>query len=117
MKLTLKPLKNTLISSVAAATLMTSSLSADCTYQLFSISSIKGTQITEFIDQLSDECSFSVIVTDPEAEKLLSKELNKTNLKNLTIDEVLDLVLKENNLFYKLENNILHISYLSNKDI
>ena len=115
MKLTLKPLKNTLISSVAAATLMTSSLSADCTYQLFSISSIKGTQITEFIDQLSDECSFSVIVTDPEAEKLLSKELNKTNLKNLTIDEVLDLVLKENNLFYKLENNILHISYLVTK--
>ncbi len=115
MKLTLKPLKNTLISSVAAATLMTSSLSADCTYQLFSISSIKGTQITEFVDQLSDECSFSVIVTDPEAEKLLSKELNKTNLKNLTIDEVLDLVLKENNLFYKLENNILHISYLVTK--
>jgi general secretion pathway protein D len=115
MKLTLKPLKNTLISSVAAATLMASSLSADCTYQLFSISSIKGTQITEFIDQLSDECSFSVIVTDPEAEKLLSKELNKTNLKNLTIDEVLDLVLKENNLFYKLENNILHISYLVTK--
>jgi general secretion pathway protein D len=115
MKLTLKPLKNTLISSVAAATLLTSSLSADCTYQLFSISSIKGTQITEFIDQLSDECAFSVIVTDPEAEKLLSKELNKTNLKNLTIDEVLDLVLKENNLFYKLENNILHISYLVTK--
>jgi general secretion pathway protein D len=115
MKLTLKPLKHTLVSSVAAVTLMTSSLSADCTYQLFSISSIKGTQITEFIDQLSDECSFSVIVTDPEAEKLLSKELNKTNLKNLTIDEVLDLVLKENNLFYKLENNILHISYLVTK--
>jgi len=115
MKLTLKPLKKTLVSSVAAAALMTSSLSADCTYQLFSISSIKGTQITEFIDQLSDECSFSVIVTDPEAEKLLSKELNKTNLKNLTIDEVLDLVLKENNLFYKLENNILHISYLVTK--
>jgi general secretion pathway protein D len=115
MKLTLKPLKKTLVSSVAAAALMTSSLSADCTYQLFSISSIKGTQITEFIDQLSDECSFSVIVTDPEAEKLLSKELNKTNLKNLTIDEVLDLVLKENNLFYNLENNILHISYLVTK--
>lgn len=115
MKLTLKPLKNTFISSVAAATLLASSLSADCTYQLFSISSIKGTQITEFVDQLSDECSFSVIVTDPEAEKLLSKELNKTNLKNLTIDEVLDLVLKENNLFYKLENNILHISYLVTK--
>ena len=115
MKQIFKPLKNTLMSSTVAAMLLTSSLSADCTYQLFSISSINGTQINEFVDQLSDECSFSVIVTDPEAEKLLNKELNKTNLKNLTIDEVLDLVLKENNLFYKLENNILHISYLVTK--
>jgi len=95
MKTILTPLKKTLLSSVAAATLLTSSLSADCTYQLFSISAVKGTQISEFVDQLSDECSFTVIVTDPEAEKLLSKELNKTNLKNLTVDEVLDLVLKQ----------------------
>ena len=115
MKQILNPLKKTLMSSTVAAMLLTSSLSADCTYQLFSIASVKGTQVGEFVDQLSDECSFSVIVTDPEAEKLLTKELNKTNLKNLTIDEVLDLVLKENNLFYKLENNILHISYLVTK--
>ena len=115
MKQILNPLKKTLMSSTVAAMLLASSLSADCTYQLFSIASVKGTQIGEFVDQLSDECSFSVIVTDPEAEKLLEKELNKTNLKNLTIDEVLDLVLKENNLFYKLENNILHISYLVTK--
>ena len=112
MKHILQPLKKTLLSSAVAATLLASSLHADCTYQLFTISSIKGTQIGEFVDQLSDECSFTVIVTDPEAEKLLGKELNKTNLKNLTVDEVLDLVLKENNLFYNLENNILHISYL-----
>jgi len=115
MKHILQPLKKTLLSSAVAATLLTSFAHADCTYQLFTISSIKGTQVGEFVDQLSDECSFTVIVTDPEAEKLLGKELNKTNLKNLTVDEVLDLVLKENNLFYKLENNILHISYLVTK--
>lgn len=112
MKNLFKPLKKTLLGSAVAATLLVSSVQADCTYQLFTITSIKGTPIGEFVDQLSDECSFTVIVTDPEAEKLLEKELNKTNLKNLTVDEVLDLVLKENNLFYTLENNILHISYL-----
>jgi len=112
MKNLFKPLKKTLLGSAVAATLLASSAQADCTYQLFTISSIKGTAIGEFVDQLSDECSFTVIVTDPEAEKLLKKELNKTNLKNLTVDEVLDLVLKENNLFYTLENNILHVSYL-----
>ena len=112
MKQILKPLTKTLLSGVATAMLLTSPSNADCTYQLFSISSVKGTQISEFVDQLSDECSLTVIVTDPEAERLLSKQLNKTHLKNLTVDEVLDLVLRENNLFYKLENNILHISYL-----
>lgn len=108
------PLKHTVV-SVATALLMASALQADCTYQLFSISSDKGTRISEFIDQLSDECALSVIVSDAETEKVLNKPLNKTKLRNLTIDEVLNLILVENNLNYTLENNILKLSYLQTK--
>lgn len=64
---------------------------------------------------MSDECSFSVIVSDPEAEKVLDKALNKTKLKNLTIDEVLNLILTENNLTHSLENNVLKIAYVETK--
>lgn len=88
---------------------------ADCSYELFSISSTNNTKIIEFIEQLSDECEFSIIITDPNAQKFLNTTLNKTNLNNLTISEVLDLVLKENNLSYTLENNILKISYLETR--
>ncbi|EDZ61661.1 type II and III secretion system protein [Sulfurimonas gotlandica GD1] len=95
--------------------LLSSSSYADCSYELFSISSTKDTKIIDFVEQLSDECEFSVIVTDPHAEKFLETELNKTHLKNLTIDEVLSIILKENNLYYTLENNILKISYLNTK--
>lgn len=95
--------------------LLSSAAIADCSYELFSISSTKDTKIINFIEQLSDECDFSIIVTDPHAEKFLDTSLNKTHLKNLTIDEVLDIVLKENNLSYKLENNILKISYLTTR--
>lgn len=109
------PLKKTLVSAAVASLFATSALYADCTYQLFSISATKGTKISEFIDQLSDECAFSVIVTDPEAEKVLEKALNKTKLKNLTIDEVLSLILTENNLTYTLENNVLKVSYIQTK--
>jgi len=109
------PFKKTLISAAAASLFLASAVSADCTYQLFSISATKGTKVSEFIDQLSEECAFSVIVTDPEAEKVLEKALNKTKLKNLTIDEVLNLILTENNLNYSLENNVLKISYLQTK--
>lgn len=95
--------------------LLSSSSYANCSYELFSISSTKDTRIIDFVEQLSDECEFSIIVTDPHAEKFLETKLNKTHLKNLTIDEVLSIILKENNLYYTLENNILKISYLNTK--
>lgn len=88
---------------------------ADCTYELFTISSTKDTKIVDFVNQLSDECGFSVIVTDPYADKYLNQKLNKINLKNLTVEEILDIILSEHNLTYTLQGNILKISYLITK--
>ncbi|MDF1882501.1 pilus (MSHA type) biogenesis protein MshL [Sulfurimonas sp. SAG-AH-194-C21] len=110
----MKYIKTSIQTTLLALLLSTSAL-ADCSYELFSISSAKETKIIDFVDQLSDECGFSIIVTDPNAEKFLNTRLNKTNLKNLTIDEVLDIILLENNLSYTLENNLLKISYLTTK--
>lgn len=101
--------------SMTTAALLASPLQADCTYELFNISSIKGTTVGEFVDQLSDECGMSVIVGDAEAENILKKPMNKTFLKNLTVNEVLDLIIKENDLQYTLQNNVLKISYLQTK--
>lgn len=101
--------------SIAASLLLASSMQADCTYELFTISSAKGTTIGEYLDQLTDECEYSVIVSDAETEEHLKKELHKTNIKNLTIDEVFNILLAENNLNYVIENNILKISYLNTK--
>lgn len=110
----MKYMKKIVYGSLLTLLLSTSSY-ADCSYELFSISSTKDTRIIDFVEQLSDECEFSIIVTDPHAQKFLETKLNKTHLKNLTIDEVLSIVLKENNLYYTLENNILKISYLGTK--
>ena len=88
----------TTITTTLLSLLLSSSVLADCSYELFSISSTKNTKIIDFVEQLSDECEFSIIVTDAETEKFLDSTLNKTNLNNLTIDEVLNIVLKENNL-------------------
>jgi general secretion pathway protein D len=110
----MKFIKTSLCAAILTAMVSTSSF-ADCSYELFSISSSKNTKIIDFIDQLSDECGFSVIITDPNAEKFLQTRLNKTNLKNLTIDEVLNIILTEHNLSYSLENNLLKIAYLKTK--
>ena len=110
----MKTLKSTIYGTLLTL-LLSSNVLADCSFELFSISSTKGTKIIDFVEQLSDECEFSVIVNDPNAEKFLNTTLNKTHIKNLTINEVLNLVLTENNLSYTLENNLLKISYLTSK--
>ncbi|MCD6172358.1 MAG: pilus (MSHA type) biogenesis protein MshL [Sulfurimonas sp.] len=110
----MKTLKSTIYGALLTCLLSTNVI-ADCSFELFSISSTKGTKIIDFVEQLSDECEFTIIVGDPKADKFLDSTLNKTHLKNLTINEVLDIVLKENNLSYTLENNILKISYLTTK--
>jgi len=115
MRLVLNPNTRAFLLSVATAALLTTSLNADCTYELFNIASIKGTTVGEFVDQISDECGMSVIVGDAETENILKKQMNKTYLKNLTINEVLDLIIKENDLQYTLQNNVLKISYLTTK--
>lgn len=114
MRISLPSFKKTAL-TLALPFLMSQLSYANCEYQLFNISSAKGITIEEFVDQLSNECDYSIIITDPEAEKIVKKNLQKTTLKNLTISEVLDIVLLENNLKYSLENNVLKISYLITK--
>jgi general secretion pathway protein D len=41
--------------------------------------------------------------------------MNKTHIKNLTIDEIFKIILTQNNLTYTFENNILKISYIITK--
>jgi len=102
--------------AVAAAMLLATSLqAADCTYELFTISGKKGMTISEYIDQLTNECDLTLIVSDNEAEKKMNKSLQRTNLKNLTLNEVLDILLVDNNLNYTMENNILKISFIETK--
>ena len=110
-----KILKNSIISTIGVLVLLSSPALADCTYELFNINSAKGTKIVDFIDQLSNECEFSLVISDPQAEKVLNLPLNITHIKNLTINEVLDLILKQYNLSYSLQDNILKISYLTTK--
>lgn len=88
---------------------------ADCKMQLFNISSRPGARISDFVNQIADNCSLTVIIKDKYAKKILRERLNKIDLKNATIDDVLNIVLKENNLNYELKDSILKISYLITK--
>ncbi|WP_281950833.1 pilus (MSHA type) biogenesis protein MshL [Nitrosophilus kaiyonis] len=107
--------KKKLISIIAAATVASGISFANCDMQVFNISSAPGTKINEFINQISDECGFTVLIKDKEAKKILNTRLSKINLKDATLDDVLNIILTENNLSYELKDNILKISYLITK--
>ncbi len=111
----MKKVTKKLFGLLLLSSILTQNINADCTYELFSISSTSDTKIIDFVEQLSDQCEFSIVITDPNAQKFLEKPLNKTHIKNLTLEEVLNIILKENNLTYKLEDNMLKISYLTTK--
>ncbi len=110
----MKLVKNALYSTLLTATMATSSF-ADCGFELFNISSMPDTKIIDFVNQLSDDCRFSVIIKDKQAQEILETKLNKIYIKDLTIYEVLDIILAEHNLSYTLDNNILKISYLNTR--
>ena len=103
-----------LVRLLLGLSLLLSNLSANCSDRLFSISSNQNTKIINFVEHISNECKLSVI-TNPQADKFLNTKLNITNINNLPITKVLDIILRENNLSYTLENNILKISYLTTR--
>lgn len=104
------------IKAMTASFLLVSSLqAADCTYELFTINGAKGMTIADYIEQLSSECELSMIISDKEAERKMKKTLYRTALKNMTLQEVFDILLVENNLNYELEDNILKISFIETK--
>ncbi len=112
----MKTIKLSLLAAAVTASLgMTTNLEAACEDNLFNIKANQGTRISELINQLSDQCDLTLIIKDKEAEKRLRKRLNRFSLKDVTLPEVLQVALNENNLNFSLDGNILKISYLLTK--
>jgi len=86
-----------------------------CKYKWFNFS--VNTQISsyELLDQLADECGFSLYVADDISKKTLDKPLNVKNFNNLLFDDILDLLVKENHLFYRFKKSILKVYALETK--
>ena len=86
-----------------------------CQSRLFTLKSAPGVKIKEYVDNLADECGFTVIVKDYEASRILNKRMGKVVLNRASLYDLLHIILEENDLSYELNNNILKISYLITK--
>lgn len=90
---------------------------SDCDGKIFSSLSVgKGATISQLLESLSSRCYFSVVVKDEKAEQIVSnKKLNTINLKEFTLQNILDFILIENGLDYEYKNEILKLSSYSTK--
>ena len=91
------------------------SAAKSCDYRVFNIKTSERVASIELLTQIADSCDFSIIVKDNFAATLLQKELYGINIKNLSLDEIFDVLISDNDLFYKYDKNFLKISALKTK--
>ncbi len=86
-----------------------------CDSKLFTVTIDSKLTIGDAIENLADTCDLTVTVKDEWAKKRLDNKLYFVKLKNTTLEEFLDTILKENDLDYRLKNSRLSISYLTTR--
>lgn len=103
---------NKIFLALALCFAFASSLEANCNNRALSITTIETISIKEILDQLSGECSFSVVIKagDKDATETLSSTVSSLNIKDLTLHEIFNILLSQNDLIYSFRKNILSIS-------
>ncbi|MGB2553863.1 pilus (MSHA type) biogenesis protein MshL, partial [Campylobacter sp. MOP51] len=69
----------------------------------------------EVLTQLSDMCNFSIIVKDQFARQAINEEISGINIKDMTLNEIFNILLREKNINYSFSKGILRISMLQTK--
>ncbi|MCI6298308.1 MAG: secretin N-terminal domain-containing protein, partial [Campylobacter sp.] len=103
---------NKIFLALALCFAFASSLEANCNNRALSITTIETISIKEILDQLSGECSFSVVIKagDKDATETLLSTVSSLNIKDLTLHEIFNILLSQNDLIYSFRKNILSIS-------
>ena len=93
---------NKIFLALALCFAFASSLEANCNNRALSITTIETISIKEILDQLSGECGFSVVIKagDKDATQTLSSTVSSLNIKDLTLHEIFNILLSQNDLIY-----------------
>lgn len=114
----MKFMLNKMILAIAClCALALSAQAQNCSARVFSVKVAQQTNIREILDQLSNECDFSMIVksNDDAALKVLEQGVASLNIKDLSLHDIFDILLTQNDLLYTFKRNILSISSVATK--
>jgi len=90
----------------------------NCRMRLFSLSTEGQNSINleSLITDIADTCNLNIMIKDEVAKNRLKENLKYIKLRNVTLKELLDFLLKENGFFYSLKGNMLVISYIKTEN-
>ena len=86
-----------------------------CKYRVFNIKVLDSISANEILTQLGMECNFSILIKDQVAKRKINERLNGININGMTLQEIFDILLKDNNLEYSFNDNVLKISGIITK--
>lgn len=89
-------------------------LLADC-QKNFTLSSNGQISSLEILEELAQDCQYSLIYEDLLSYEILSQTKPKLNINNLSSNKLLKILLEQNNLNYTLKDSILSIAFLQTK--
>ncbi|NLK67248.1 MAG: pilus (MSHA type) biogenesis protein MshL [Campylobacteraceae bacterium] len=87
----------------------------DCERRAFNITITDTVTLNEILVQLSNVCKFSIVAKDVIAGEELQREINGVSIKDLSLRETFNILIRGNNLDYEFKNQTLSISALQTK--
>ncbi|MCD8213120.1 MAG: pilus (MSHA type) biogenesis protein MshL [Campylobacter sp.] len=88
---------------------------SSCLGKNFSMKISDDISLSDGLNELSDMCDLSIVAKDAFSKKELQDHVFGVNIRNMSLNEVFDLLLNEKNLSYEFSNNVLKISSLKTK--
>ncbi len=84
----------------------------NCNYRVFNIKVTKRVSSLDILNQLSNECDFSIIALDKVAHDKLNEKLYGINIHKLSLKKIFDLLISSKGLRYRYNEQVLKISGL-----
>ncbi len=115
-KLASSKMKHSVLGGLLVLSMSTAVLHAkSCNHRSFNIKVSEEVSTGEILNQLSNECSFSIVTKDSLAKEKLSQKLYGINIKQMSLDEIFDVLISAKGLDYDYDNKLLTISGLKTK--
>ncbi len=73
--------------------------------------------ILDILENIASICKISILFKDKESQKIAKEKIDYINVQDFSLNDLLDILLKEHNLFYSFEKNgkVLKISHILTK--